>query len=293
MEEMERKETLFNNTTTTATPVTSPLNHKPGFPGYYALIPLVLLILIGCVVALVIYLRRKARLDELRHRLIPLYSYDPAEQQDWSDREDDPEEMHIPHNGSLGNFALLVPALTLDSLLCYYCPLQHKGKPCTNITSQCLPISAAPALEVTMAPSTSCLLRAAWMLSSVAQQKSSLIGELNMLQLLHVSVLWFYLLLPSLLCDNLPCYYSPILEKGKTVELIVTECPPSEVCYMADGHYGNHSALSTRGCMPQTDCSQVHKIRIKGTVYIMSYTCCDKPYCNSCLAITANLLSIT
>lgn len=35
--------------------------------------------------------------------------------------------------------ALLVPALTLDSLLCYYCPLQHKAKPCTNITSQCLP----------------------------------------------------------------------------------------------------------------------------------------------------------
>uniref|UniRef100_A0A3B5AZF8 UPAR/Ly6 domain-containing protein n=1 Tax=Stegastes partitus TaxID=144197 RepID=A0A3B5AZF8_9TELE len=24
-------------------------------------------------------------------------------------------------------------------LLCYYCPLQHKGKPCTNTTSQCLP----------------------------------------------------------------------------------------------------------------------------------------------------------
>lgn len=35
--------------------------------------------------------------------------------------------------------ALVVPALALDSLLCYYCPLQHKGKPCANITSQCLP----------------------------------------------------------------------------------------------------------------------------------------------------------
>ncbi|XP_034540930.1 protein Bouncer isoform X2 [Notolabrus celidotus] len=35
--------------------------------------------------------------------------------------------------------ALLLPALSLDSLLCYHCPLQQKGKLCPNITSQCLP----------------------------------------------------------------------------------------------------------------------------------------------------------
>uniref|UniRef100_A0A8P4G145 UPAR/Ly6 domain-containing protein n=1 Tax=Dicentrarchus labrax TaxID=13489 RepID=A0A8P4G145_DICLA len=35
--------------------------------------------------------------------------------------------------------ALVLPALSLDSLMCYYCPLQHKGKSCPNITSQCLP----------------------------------------------------------------------------------------------------------------------------------------------------------
>ncbi|XP_044048731.1 protein Bouncer isoform X1 [Siniperca chuatsi] len=35
--------------------------------------------------------------------------------------------------------ALVLPALSLDSLVCYYCPLQHKGKSCPNITSQCLP----------------------------------------------------------------------------------------------------------------------------------------------------------
>ncbi|XP_029909793.1 protein Bouncer-like [Myripristis murdjan] len=34
---------------------------------------------------------------------------------------------------------LVLPGLALDSLLCNYCPLQHKGKPCPNITSQCLP----------------------------------------------------------------------------------------------------------------------------------------------------------
>ncbi|XP_054475933.1 protein Bouncer-like isoform X2 [Anoplopoma fimbria] len=35
--------------------------------------------------------------------------------------------------------ALVLPALSLDSLLCFYCPLQHKGNSCPNITSQCLP----------------------------------------------------------------------------------------------------------------------------------------------------------
>ncbi|XP_056243595.1 uncharacterized protein LOC130176493 isoform X2 [Seriola aureovittata] len=97
--EIEQKEMHFNHTT----PHISPLNPKPGFPGYYALIPFVLLILIGCVVAAVVYIRRKAsffsfRLDELRHRLIPLYSYDPAEEQDWSDggREDEDEELAEP-----------------------------------------------------------------------------------------------------------------------------------------------------------------------------------------------------
>ncbi|XP_032379693.1 protein Bouncer-like [Etheostoma spectabile] len=35
--------------------------------------------------------------------------------------------------------ALVLPALSLDSLLCYYCPLQHKGMSCPKIISQCLP----------------------------------------------------------------------------------------------------------------------------------------------------------
>ncbi|XP_071351693.1 small integral membrane protein 29-like [Trachinotus anak] len=93
-EENQQKEMYFNRTT----PHISPLNPKPGFPGYYALIPFVLLILIGCVVAVVVYIRRKSRLDELRHRLIPLYSYDPAEEQDWSEggREDEEEELAEP-----------------------------------------------------------------------------------------------------------------------------------------------------------------------------------------------------
>eukprot|EP00064_Thunnus_orientalis_P019017 superscaffoldBa00004589_g19127 len=36
------------------------------------------------------------------------------------------------------------------------------------------------------------------------------------------TVLW---LLPSLLCDNLLCYFSPVLEKEEKFKLIVTERP--------------------------------------------------------------------
>ncbi|XP_072241336.1 small integral membrane protein 29-like [Leuresthes tenuis] len=82
----------FNNTT----PHVSPSFGKPGFPGYYSLIPFVLLTLIGCIVAVVFYIRRRSRLDELRHRLIPLYSYDPAEdQEEWGEAGRDDEEAEL------------------------------------------------------------------------------------------------------------------------------------------------------------------------------------------------------
>ncbi|XP_037306731.2 protein Bouncer [Pungitius pungitius] len=121
---------------------------------------------------------------------------------------------------------------------------------------------------------------------------NSLMHRPNMSQLLHFAALWFYLL-PPLLCDNRFCYYSPILEKEKTFKLIVTECPPDELCFKAEGRYGNHSALSARGCMAKKDCSQVHGITLKGTVYTMSYSCCDSPYCNAGLGLAANSLFIT
>ncbi len=35
------------------------------------------------------------RLDELRHRLIPLYSYDPAEEQDWGGAGKEDEELAV------------------------------------------------------------------------------------------------------------------------------------------------------------------------------------------------------
>ncbi|XP_056138311.1 protein Bouncer [Lampris incognitus] len=104
-------------------------------------------------------------------------------------------------------------------------------------------------------------------------------------------LLYLYLLLPSIRCDNLLCYYSPILEREKEAEanfrLILTECPPAERCFKADGRYGNHSALSARGCMAERDCGQAHSLHLKATVYTMNYACCDWHYCNSGPGVTA------
>lgn len=121
----------------------------------------------------------------------------------------------------------------------------------------------------------------------------SFLCSLSMLKLLHITGLWLHFLLPSVLCDNLLCFYSPMLEKDKTPEFVVTECPPSKVCFMADGRYGNHSVLSARGCMAKKDCSQKQKVHFKGTTYTVSYSCCDQPHCNSCLNIALEPLCLT
>lgn len=74
-------------------PDMSPKEPAAGQPVYYVLTALVLVSLIGCLVGMVLYFRRRARLDELRHRLLPLYTYDPAEQdEDWEDDGREEEE---------------------------------------------------------------------------------------------------------------------------------------------------------------------------------------------------------
>ncbi|XP_061826274.1 protein Bouncer [Nerophis lumbriciformis] len=51
--------------------------------------------------------------------------------------------MGAPRNRSLTSIlvtaALLLPVLSLDTLLCYFCPLQPKEGSCANITTQCVP----------------------------------------------------------------------------------------------------------------------------------------------------------
>ncbi|XP_047453190.1 protein Bouncer [Mugil cephalus] len=107
---------------------------------------------------------------------------------------------------------------------------------------------------------------------------------LNMLQLLLVASLWLYFLVPPLLCGNLRCYYQPILKNGETAELILTQCPPNQLCHTADGHYGNLSALSARGCSAKRFCGRQRRYIFMGTAYTLSYACCDRSYCNSGVA---------
>ena len=49
--------------------------------------PFVLLTLLGAVVAAVMYVQKKRRSERLRHRLLPMYSYDPAEELQESEHE--------------------------------------------------------------------------------------------------------------------------------------------------------------------------------------------------------------
>ncbi|XP_033925696.1 small integral membrane protein 29 isoform X2 [Melopsittacus undulatus] len=53
----------------------------------YVLGPFVLVTLLGAVLAAVMYVQKKRRFDRLRHRLLPMYSYDPAEELQESEQE--------------------------------------------------------------------------------------------------------------------------------------------------------------------------------------------------------------
>ncbi|XP_063065452.1 small integral membrane protein 29 [Engraulis encrasicolus] len=51
------------------------------------LVPLFLITIIGIVTAVVLYIRRKRRLDRLRHQLLPVYTYDPTEEVNEAEQE--------------------------------------------------------------------------------------------------------------------------------------------------------------------------------------------------------------
>ncbi|KAG5845892.1 hypothetical protein ANANG_G00144000 [Anguilla anguilla] len=94
-------------------------------------------------------------------------------------------------------------------------------------------------------------------------------------------VLCACLYLPVLHCENLLCYYCPLLSKDRECSFVLAECPPQELCFTASGSYGGRVALSARGCMSQQDCLSEHTVPHKGTNFTMSYSCCDWHYCNS------------
>ncbi|XP_061891623.1 protein Bouncer [Entelurus aequoreus] len=113
---------------------------------------------------------------------------------------------------------------------------------------------------------------------------------LTLSQLLHAAV--FFYLVPCLLCGNLRCFYRPILEKEVKYGHVVTECRPDEVCFKAEGRFGNYSALSASGCMPRKNCRWNHELPYKGVVFTISYKCCNRLYCNACVGLKANTFSI-
>ncbi|XP_053313834.1 small integral membrane protein 29 isoform X2 [Spea bombifrons] len=48
--------------------------------GGIVLVPFFLITVLGIVVAVIMYIKKRKRVDRLRHHLLPLYSYDPAEE---------------------------------------------------------------------------------------------------------------------------------------------------------------------------------------------------------------------
>ncbi|XP_022110055.1 uncharacterized protein LOC110989755 [Acanthaster planci] len=49
----------------------------------YLLLPLIIFAGVALLVMIVSYLRKRIRLDKLRHQLLPLYNFDPQEGEDW------------------------------------------------------------------------------------------------------------------------------------------------------------------------------------------------------------------
>ncbi|XP_035008116.1 uncharacterized protein C3orf18 homolog isoform X2 [Hippoglossus stenolepis] len=46
------------------------------------LVPFGIITVIGLAVAILLYIRKRKRLEKLRHQLMPMYNFDPAEEQD-------------------------------------------------------------------------------------------------------------------------------------------------------------------------------------------------------------------
>lgn len=53
----------------------------------YVLVPFLLITIIGIAAAVIMYIRRKRRIDRLRHQLLPVYTYDPSEELNEAEQE--------------------------------------------------------------------------------------------------------------------------------------------------------------------------------------------------------------
>ncbi|XP_005731788.1 small integral membrane protein 29 [Maylandia zebra] len=53
----------------------------------YVLVPFFLITFAGIIAAVIMYIRRKRRVDRLRHQLLPVYTYDPSEEINEAEQE--------------------------------------------------------------------------------------------------------------------------------------------------------------------------------------------------------------
>ncbi|XP_061909219.1 small integral membrane protein 29 isoform X1 [Entelurus aequoreus] len=53
----------------------------------YVLVPFFLLTIFGIALAVIVYIRKKRRIDRLRHQLLPIYTYDPSEEVNEAEQE--------------------------------------------------------------------------------------------------------------------------------------------------------------------------------------------------------------
>ncbi|XP_069062865.1 uncharacterized protein C3orf18 homolog [Pleurodeles waltl] len=75
--------TEINNHNTTSTPV--PEGAGPSMGSVLLSVGSIALIVLA--VAMVLYIRKRKRLEKLRHQLMPMYNFDPAEEQDELEQE--------------------------------------------------------------------------------------------------------------------------------------------------------------------------------------------------------------
>ncbi|XP_061759233.1 small integral membrane protein 29 isoform X2 [Nerophis ophidion] len=53
----------------------------------YVLVPFFLITIFGIALAVILYIRKKRRIDRLRHQLLPIYTYDPSEEVNEAEQE--------------------------------------------------------------------------------------------------------------------------------------------------------------------------------------------------------------
>ncbi|XP_062924490.1 uncharacterized protein C3orf18 homolog [Mobula hypostoma] len=71
------------NTTATLLPNVETGRSRMGL----VLVPIGVVTIIALTVAMVLYIRKRKRLEKLRHQLMPMYNFDPAEEQDELEQE--------------------------------------------------------------------------------------------------------------------------------------------------------------------------------------------------------------